>query len=72
MSEADKLDKLSPLERQVVELVVRGLRDQDITLSLDITKSEVQSHLASVFSKLGVQDRLELFLLYAAGDTSEP
>ena len=68
MSEADELDQLSPLERQLVELVVRGLRDPDIALSLGITKSEVQSHLASVFSKLGVRDRLELFLFVQTGD----
>jgi predicted ATPase/class 3 adenylate cyclase/DNA-binding CsgD family transcriptional regulator/tetratricopeptide (TPR) repeat protein len=53
-------DSLTPTELQVVELVVEGLTNPQIGQRLFISKRTVQSHVASVFAKLGVSTRTEL------------
>jgi DNA-binding CsgD family transcriptional regulator len=53
-------DSLTPSELQVVELVAEGLTNPQIGERLFISKRTVQSHLAHVFTKLGVTSRVEL------------
>jgi two-component system, NarL family, nitrate/nitrite response regulator NarL len=55
---------LSPRERQVITLVGEGLRNKEIARRLCISESTVRHHLSSIFSKLGVAERLEL-VIYA-------
>ncbi len=51
---------LTPTERQVVELVCRGLTNPQIAAELFIEHSTVRWHLKNVFRKLGVRTRTEL------------
>jgi DNA-binding NarL/FixJ family response regulator len=55
--------QLSDRERQVVQLIGRGLKNQQIADHLYIRETTVRHHLTSVYSKLGVSDRLELLVL---------
>ena len=50
---------LSPREKQVLGMVVMGLRNAEIAQTLFISESTVKSHLAGAFSKLGVRSRNE-------------
>jgi len=55
-----KIARLTDREREVVELVGQGMRNQQIADKLCISVITVRHHLTSVFSKLEVGDRFEL------------
>ncbi len=65
-SAATHIDSLTDRERQVIKLVAEGLRNKQIGERLYISETTVTHHLSSIFSKLGVSDRLEL-VIYAFG-----
>ena len=51
---------LSPREREVCELVLRGLVIKEAAAHLGISTNTVRNHLARVYQKLGVTTRAEL------------
>ena len=53
-------ESLTPTEREVVELVLGGLRNKEIGAKLFISPTTVRTHLTHVFAKLGVSGRTEL------------
>lgn len=55
-------ESLSKRERQVAELVARGLSNQDVAEQLNITIRTVKEHLTSIYAKLEISDRLQLVL----------
>jgi len=59
-----KISSLTDRERQVVALIAEGLKNKQIAERLFISPTTVTHHLSSVYSKLGVKDRLEL-VVYA-------
>jgi two-component system, NarL family, nitrate/nitrite response regulator NarL len=62
--EAARIAALTAREREIVELVGRGLKTEQIGERLSISEKTVRNHLTAIFDKLGVSDRLEL-LMYA-------
>jgi DNA-binding NarL/FixJ family response regulator len=56
-------DSLTPREREIVQAVVRGLRNREIADHLHITEGTVKIHLHHVYEKLRVKGRVELVLL---------
>jgi predicted ATPase/DNA-binding CsgD family transcriptional regulator len=54
---------LTPMERQVVDLLADGFRNTEIAARLFVAPSTVKTHLAHVFAKLGVSTRAELAAL---------
>jgi DNA-binding CsgD family transcriptional regulator len=59
-SDLGVLGQLSPQQRTIVELAVRGLRDTEIAAQLQISPRTVGTHLSSAYQKLGVRSRREL------------
>ena len=53
-------DELSRAERRVLGLVVEGFANGDIANALFVSKRTVESHLASLYRKLGVSTRVAL------------
>ena len=51
---------LTPHELQVARLVVGGASNRDLAAKLFISPRTVESHLTSIFRKLGVRNRQEL------------
>ena len=51
---------LTPTERQVVQLVTDGLRNDAIASRLYVTPGTVKNHVSHIFAKLGVASRAEL------------
>lgn len=51
--------ELSPREREVLRLIVRGLSNKEIGATLDVTESTIKNHVNSIFIKLQVQDRTQ-------------
>ncbi len=61
---AQKISSLTDREREVIALIAEGLKNKQIAERLFISPTTVTHHLSSVYSKLGVSDRLEL-VIYA-------
>ena len=59
-----KISSLTERERQVIALIAEGLKNRQIAERLFISPTTVTHHLSSIYSKLGVSDRLEL-VIYA-------
>jgi two-component system nitrate/nitrite response regulator NarP len=60
----DGLGALSPREREIVDLVLTGVRNQEIASSRGITPGTVKVHLHRIYEKLGVGSRADL-VIYA-------
>lgn len=60
------LDVLSVREKEVALLLGDGKSHFEISVSLDITVRTVKAHATSIYSKLGVKDRLALSLIIHA------
>jgi two-component system nitrate/nitrite response regulator NarL len=58
--EVAKINALTAREREVIALVSQGLKNKVIGERLFISETTVTHHLSSIYSKLGVADRLEL------------
>lgn len=69
--ETGALGPLSDRELEVAYAVAEGLTNKEAALRLAITERTVKAHLASVFAKLGVRDRLQLALRVAAARAAE-
>jgi len=59
-----KILSLTDREREVITLIAQGLKNKQIADRLFISQTTVTHHLSSIYSKLGVSDRLEL-VVYA-------
>jgi len=57
------LDGLAPRERQLAEMVGRGLRNRDIADALGVSEGSVKVFLHRIYRKLKVGSRTELALL---------
>lgn len=57
------LDQLTQREREVAVEAAKGLSNKEIARILDITERTVKAHLASIFERLKVKDRLHLALM---------
>ena len=60
------MQRLSPQEKEVSKWVLKGLSNDAIAHRLKITTRTVKAHISSIFSKLHVNDRLNLVLLLKA------
>jgi DNA-binding CsgD family transcriptional regulator len=56
---------LTPTELRVIHLVTGGLTSREIGTQLSISRRTVETHLAHIFSKLGVSSRVQLAITYA-------
>jgi DNA-binding NarL/FixJ family response regulator len=60
--DAEQIRLISEREREVIHLIGRGLKNKQIASQLSIGETTVRHHLTSIYSKLGVSDRLELLI----------
>ncbi|MDX6698587.1 MAG: hypothetical protein QOE65_1984 [Solirubrobacteraceae bacterium] len=61
-AEPDPLEALSDREREVLDLLVRGLPNKLIALRLEISDKTVKAHLTRIFRQLDVTDRTQAAL----------
>jgi DNA-binding NarL/FixJ family response regulator len=59
-SRGSRVHQLTKREIQIIELVGYGLNNKTIAKRLEISEATVRHHLSSIYSKLHVEDRLNL------------
>jgi DNA-binding NarL/FixJ family response regulator len=63
-TEPAAMAELTPREREVFELLTRGLSNPEICAQLVISEATAKTHVARVLQKLGVRDRVQA-VIYA-------
>jgi NarL family two-component system response regulator LiaR len=68
----DPLDRLTPRERQVLELIGRGFPNKLIARELGLSEKTVKTHVGHVLAKLGVSDRTQAAVAAVRAGLVEP
>ncbi len=62
----DRLELLTEREKEIAQLVAKGMTNKEMASELSITERTVKNHLSHIFEKLQVTDRLSLALMVNA------
>ncbi|MES9958258.1 MAG: response regulator transcription factor [Sedimenticola sp.] len=68
----DRLDKLTPREREVMELVIAGKRNKVIAADLNISQSTVEAHRAKVMEKMEADTLSSLMRMMLTLEAHDP
>jgi RNA polymerase sigma factor (sigma-70 family) len=73
LADRAKLDELTPREREVLELIARGLSNREIANKLVVEESTVRTHVKRILMKLELRDRVQIVIFaYETGVNRPP
>jgi DNA-binding NarL/FixJ family response regulator len=73
LADKAKLHELTPREREVLELVARGLSNREIARELVVEESTIRTHIKRILMKLELRDRVQIVIFaYETGVNRRP
>ena len=72
LADQAKLDELTPREREVLELVARGLSNREIAEALGVEESTIRTHVKRILMKLGLRDRVQAVIFAYETGVNQP
>jgi DNA-binding NarL/FixJ family response regulator len=59
LADQARIDALTPREREVLELIARGLSNREIATALAVEESTIRTHVKRILMKLELRDRVQ-------------